>query len=223
MPRKGESTESLSPCPTCGHVMLPPGEPSNAVPFGPQRQAIFLGAVTEGSSRRVARHLAGVSKATITRWLKLGRDGTTQDAVAFRDLYLEACAAGSHKIVKKLYETEDDFIRIQVARATLPEFGAMHDLKREGMRIGNDKARADLDMIKLRAQLLKLALEKAAGAGKDGAIAFGLASILADDGLTEACRRELAARAVAIGWIAVESGEVADKVSTTSVVETEAA
>jgi len=201
--RRSKSKGSDAVCKTCGHVLAPPGHTTQ--PFTLHRQTVFLEAVAQGSSRRVARHLAGVSGDTIHRWLEDGKNETRSEAVAFRELYLEASAKGAHTLVKTLYETKDEQIALAVVKSTLPEFGFTGDLKREQMRIDNEARREDLRIKRARADLQEMAAEKAREAGKEGIRAFGLAVLLDDDGLSEGTRRELAQRFVSLGWIAVEA------------------
>jgi hypothetical protein len=216
MPRKGRRSGESAHLPSA-HVDRGYGHRSKGEAFDKARRDRFLTLLFEGASKLGACRLTPVAVSTVDRWVENGEANASDESIEFANYYYAALEYGNHENHKVVSSTKDPHVRLQILMKRDPRYGDL-DLKRERQRVEIDNLREkhkvemdakheDLQTRKHRNKLLEVTVAKAAQPDKEGTIAFGIAVILDPAfGLSESAQREIAARAVALGWIAVESG-----------------
>lgn len=177
-------------------------------PFDARLRERFLEAIRDGCTIRHACKLTPVRQETVHGWLNKGGrreiEGPRNPAhVEFWENYQAAQTAGVHEALKDLAQhSKTDY------RATLAVLDANGDT-RFGLRtLRRRKLEADVRAAESHAEMQGLLLEKARKPDEEGALGFGLATLMDAPELSDGCKAELARYIIAKGMVTVERAKL---------------
>lgn len=178
------------------------------IPFDAGQRANFLESVRRGASISQACRMNGLSRDTVSTWLKSGRSPTPghPEHRRFAQDYEKASTEGIIEVIENLKKQsaadpesgKGTKAALAMLQALDPRFGD-RPLKKRAMELANEKLELEVRMTRVRVEVAE-----AAAKGGTQVPGFGLAALLGDEELPVEVRQTVASWAVRKGFVAVE-------------------